>query len=127
MVKFVINASFSVSPDKIFSAWLSSEGHSKMTGGAATCSDKQGDKFMAWDGYISGYNKHLERNKRIIQCWRTADFKDSDNDSEITIELEPTTEGCMFTLTHQHIPDGQPDYEKGWEDHYIKPMRTYFN
>ena len=42
---------------QIYKAWLSTQGHTKMTGGS---SDKGGDKFTAWGGYIAGENLVLE-------------------------------------------------------------------
>ena len=124
--KFEIKRTFPVEPFKIYSAWLDSESHSQMTGGQATCSIKENGSFTAWDGYISGKNVKLMKDQRIIQTWRTSDFKDSDDDSEIEINLIAIDGGTQFTLNHSKIPDGQPDYEQGWEEHYFEPMNKYF-
>ncbi|MEQ8337263.1 MAG: SRPBCC domain-containing protein [Cyclobacteriaceae bacterium] len=117
---------FPVSPHILYAAWLNSKTHSEMTGGEAHCSDAEGEKFTAWDGYIEGTNISLNLPKEIIQKWRTADFKDSDPDSTIKIEFEETPNGCLMTLTHSEIPEGQPDYHQGWIDNYLEPMKDHF-
>jgi activator of HSP90 ATPase len=121
-----LKESFPVKPSVIYKAWLDSEKHSEMTGGAAECSDEIGQEFTAWDGYISGTNKVLVQNEKIVQNWRTTEFKDSDPDSELQIDLQETEEGCQLTLTHLNIPEGQSNYEQGWIDHYFTPMKAYF-
>lgn len=124
---FEIKQSFPVEPAVIYQAWLDSETHTNMTGGAATASDQWNEAFSAWDGYITGTNKVLEPNRKIVQSWRTTEFKETDADSELTIELAPTEGGCELTLTHKDIPADQPNYEQGWQDHYFGPMLAYFS
>ncbi|MDP2312844.1 MAG: SRPBCC domain-containing protein [Pseudomonadota bacterium] len=112
-----------VAPDAIFAAWLSSEGHSEMTGAAATV-DPDG-RFTAWDGYISGTTVSVEQT-RIVQRWRSTDFPEEAPDSRLEILLEATPEGTLVTFLHTEIPDGQgPNYDQGWEDFYFTPMRVW--
>lgn len=54
-----------------------------MTGGEAEISNKINEAFTAWDGYIEGTNVQLEPNKRIIQSWRTSEFDETDEDSQL--------------------------------------------
>jgi activator of HSP90 ATPase len=122
-----LKETFPVKPEVIYTAWLNSEEHSKMTGSKAVCSNKIGGLFTAWDGYINGKNIGLIPDKEIIQEWRTTEFRDEDSSSELTIHLEETPEGCELTLTHTDIPSGQSDYEKGWADFYFTPMKEYFS
>jgi len=124
--KFEIKRTFNVEPFVLYHAWLDSEIHSKMTGGQATCSTKENENFSVWDGYISGKNIKLIKDQQIVQTWRTSDFKEADNDSEIVINLKSTDAGTELALIHSKIPDGQPDYEQGWEEHYFSPMKEYF-
>lgn len=122
-----LKETFSVKPDVIYRAWLDSEQHTLMTGGVAVCTSDVNGEFTAWDGYISGYNKSLIENERIVQSWRTTEFEVTDNDSELVIELSETESGCELTLIHSAIPRGQSNYEQGWIDHYFIPMKEYFN
>lgn len=121
-----LSQEFPVSAQTLYSAWLDSESHSEMTGGEAHCSDVEGEPFTAWDGYIEGTNISLTPSKEIVQKWRSADFGPDDPDSTIKIQFKDTPRGCIMTLTHSEIPDGQPDYHQGWIDNYIEPMKAYF-
>jgi activator of HSP90 ATPase len=95
-------------------------------GREAICSDREGDKFSTWDGYITGTNVRLNKDKLIGQNWRTTEFANSEKDSELIIILNETTKGCELVLNHSNIPKLQPDYEHGWSDHYFTPMKEYF-
>ena len=59
---FEITEIFESPPAVIYRAWLDSEEHSKMVKGEANCSDKVGDSFSIWDGYITGTNIELIKN-----------------------------------------------------------------
>ncbi|MFN8259250.1 MAG: SRPBCC domain-containing protein [Bacteroidales bacterium] len=123
---FQITEIFPVKPSVIYHAWLNSVEHSEMIGAEAECTNYEGGKFTAWDGYITGKNIKLIENKEIVQNWRTSEFKSSDEDSELIIRLRETKEGCELTLIQNNIPKGQPDYKKGWVDNYFIPMKNYF-
>jgi len=97
-----------------------------MTGGKAKVSAKVGESFQAWDGYITGKNLILEPGKRIVQSWRTSEFKDSEEDSQIELSLEPVKEGTKLTLRHTNLPANGEQYEQGWVDNYFAPMKAYF-
>jgi len=125
-IDFKTSARFSVSPERIYSAWLDAKEHEAMTGGEASGTAEVGASFTAWGGYISGENLELVPESKIVQSWRTAEFADEDEDSQIEIALTPTDEGCELTLAHSNIPDNQPDYNQGWDDHYFTPMKAYF-
>jgi activator of HSP90 ATPase len=125
--EFTVSDVIPATPQQIYDAWLDSKGHANITGGApAKVSAKEGDKFTAWDGYISGKNVKLESGKRIVQTWRTTEFKKSDPDSQIEITLEPVTGGTQLTLHHTNVPDGQTEYESGWQENYFDTMKEFF-
>ena len=126
-LEFEVSVEISASPQEIFDAWLDSEGHSNMTGGAAEASPEVGAEFQAWDGYIQGRNLELEPGRRILQSWRTSNFEDSDPDSEIEILLEPTEAGTKVILRHTKLPPHGTQYQQGWIDHYFVPMKQYFS
>jgi len=116
------------SPEAIYKAWLSSEGHSDMTGGEAEVSDVVGAAYSAWDGYIEGRNVELLPFRRIVQTWRTTEFPEGHEDSTLTVELTPIATGARLTLTHRGVPDGQTSYEEsGWREFYFEPMQAYFS
>lgn len=124
---FTLTATLSATPQQVYEAWLDSRAHGAMTGGKAKMSARQGARFSAWDGYISGRNLRLEPGRRIVQSWRTTDFAESDPDSEIELRLAPVKGGMRLTLRHRNVPDGHTSYrDGGWRDFYFTPMRQYF-
>lgn len=126
MIEFTVSDSIPANAAEIYRAWISSDGHTSMTGGEAHCSDQVGGDFDAWDGYISGKNLELEQDRRIVQSWRTAQFGDSEPDSQIEVKLEPANGGTLVTLHHTNVPDDGDHYRGGWQDHYFDPMKEHF-
>lgn len=125
---FKVSAVIPATPAQIYKAWLSSAGHSAMTGNPAKATARLGGKFTAWDGYISGRTLELEPDHRIVQAWRTSEFANDAPDSRLEISLQATKSGTKVTLTHTEIPPGQAaSYKQGWEDFYFKPMKEYFS
>ena len=125
--EFTLTAEFNTSTDKIYKAFLSTQGHTLMTGSPAKVNGKTNGDFTAWDGYIWGTFLELEENKRITQAWRTGEFPEEAPDSRVEILLAETNGKTKLTLVHTNIPAGQEDsYKKGWEDFYFKPMREFF-
>ncbi len=116
-------------PDDICEGWMSSERHSAMTGADAHVDPTVGGAFDAWDGYITGRTLALEPGRRIVQSWRTSEFTDAHEDSQIEVLLEPVGEGTTgVTIRHTNVPDGQLGYEEGgWQESYFDPMREYFS
>jgi activator of HSP90 ATPase len=128
MESFTLSTMISATPEQIYTAWLSSEDHSQMTGGQAEVQGGVGGAFTAWDGYIRGKTLELKPHKRIVQAWRTSEFPEDSPDSRVEILLEGTAEGTKLTLVHTNIPDGQAEgYKEGWEDFYFTPMRAFFS
>lgn len=114
-------------PEEIYRAWLSTEGHTAMTGSPAKVDGRVDGEFTAWEGYIWGTFLELEENRRILQSWHTSEFPEGAEDSGVEVLLEAVDNGTKLTLIHTQIPEGQTEsYEKGWEDFYFKPMREYF-
>jgi activator of HSP90 ATPase len=125
---FVLSEVFRAKASDLYNAWLSSDGHSAMTGSPAKVDGRVGGKFAAWDGYIFGSTLELIPNHRIVQAWRTSEFADDAPDSHLEVLVEDVEGGAMLTLSHSNMPDDQVDsYRQGWEDFYFQPMRAYFS
>lgn len=122
-----ISTTFKISAEELFSAWLDTHKHSAMTGSLAKMSKKIGNKFEAWDGYITGENIDIEQNKRVVQSWRTSDFPPGNKNSRLEILFEEGKGKTKITLIHTDIPKGQgKNYKKGWKDFYFTPMKAFF-
>jgi len=126
-MKFTLKTKIKATSKEIYTTWLDSEGHSKMTGGKAVASNKVGGKFTAWNGYINGKNISLEPNYKIKQTWRSSQFKKSDEDSILELIFNETNGETEITLIHSNIPEDGEHYKKGWDEHYFQPMKTYFS
>lgn len=114
-------------PQQIYEAWLSSKGHTAMTGSRAVVDGAPGGSFTAWDGYISGVTIQAEPYRLIVQRWRTTEFPEGAEDSRLEIHLKGIDHHTLLTLIHTDIPDQQgASYERGWQDFYFEPMRDYF-
>lgn len=66
--EFTLTGTFHTGVEQIYKAWLSTQGHSLMTGSPAKIDGRAGGEFTAWDGYIWGTFLDLEENKRIVQA-----------------------------------------------------------
>lgn len=117
------------SAEKIYSDWLSDDGHSAMTGGDATGSHEIGFEYSAWDGYISGKNLALVPNQKISQTWRTVEFPEDAPDSILDIELNEVEPGkTKLTLKQKDLQIGDAKkYSDGWKMHYFEPMTAYYS
>lgn len=125
---FEVSDVLPATPRDIYEAWLSSDGHSAMTGAPAHVEAVVGGELDAWDGYIVGRTLELEPFGRIVQSWRTSEFADGDADSTIEVLLEPVPDGTRITIRHSGVPDGQTGYELGgWQESYFDPMKEYFS
>jgi len=126
--EFTLTVMINAKAGTIYKAWLSSEGHSAITGSPAKVEGVVGGNFVAWDGYIEGMFLELKENKRIVQAWRTTEFPAEAEDSIVEILLEEDHGKTKLTLKHSNIPAGQADsYKSGWDDFYFNPMKKYFH
>ena len=125
--EFSLSAELAGPPEVIYDNWMSSFGHTAMTGGIAHVDPTLGGKFDAWDGYINGQNLELEPGRRIVQSWRTRRFTPDDPDSTIEVLLKASANGTTLTLHHRNVPDEHTGYEKGgWQSSYFEPMKRRF-
>ena len=124
---FTLSIILNAPAKEIYNAWLSTEGHTAMTGSAAKVQKKAGGKFTAWDGYIFGKTLELQPTCKIVQAWRTTEFPEDAADSRVEVLLEENDGKTKLTLKHTDMPEDQVDsYKQGWEDFYFKPMKDYF-
>ena len=126
MKTIVQKVKFPTTAKKLYDILLDSKKHSAATGGKAVVGKKAGDRFTAWDGYISGKNLALVPGRVIVQAWRTSEFKKSDPDSVLTLTLEEAGGATTLTMVHAAVPDHKAsDFKTGWHTHYWKPILEY--
>ena len=89
-------------------------------------SRKEGGRFDAGDGYISGYNLELVPGKRIVQAWRASEWP-AGAYSVLRLELTPRGSGSRLIVDHLGIPGEFRDgVDQGWYEFYWEPMKRYF-
>ncbi len=118
--------SFDAPPHAVFEALMDSKKHAAFTGQAASISRKVGGKMTAGDGYIEGKNLRIEKDKVIVQTWRTTDFKEGDPDSQVMFHFSKKGEGTRLMFVHSKVPDRlAEEFRQGWIDFYWVPLKTY--
>ena len=117
----------SAHPTEVFNAILNPKTHSEFTGSKATGKEVVGAKFTAWDGYITGRNIEIEKNKRIVQEWITTDWPDKYPPSILEFNFELVDGNTELTIIHSNIPkDQEEELKQGWIDFYWNPLKNYF-
>ncbi len=117
--------SFNCSPDILYKIIMDSKLHSKITGGKASVSQKEGGKFSVYDGYATGKNIKLVENKIIVQSWRASNWQEN-HFSTITFEIKKIKGGTRLVFSQKNIPDEEVlSIKKGWIDFYWNPIKSY--
>ena len=120
------SVTFKASPEELFSIYTDSKKHSAATGAKATVSARVGAKFKAFDGMLQGQNLVVVPSRRIVQRWRSSQFKKSDLDSILILDFSPAPQGGRIDLVHVNVPDHDYDgVRKGWPSYYWKPWKNY--
>lgn len=90
----------------MYNAWLDSEQHAEMNGGDyAEARHEVGASFKAHGEYIWGRNVELFPNKKIVQSWRTNEFRESDPDSIIEVVFNEKNGKTKIIFTHKNAPE----------------------
>src|SRR5271154_3908073 len=101
---------------------MNSKKHSAATGGPAKIGAKVGQVFKAHDGYISGKNLALVKNRLVVQSWRGADWGKKTPDSTLVLSF---SDGRV-DLVHSNVPDAWASALKnGWHEYYWAPWKNY--
>lgn len=110
----------------LYDLYMNSKKHAIATGAPANISAKEGGKFSAHDGWITGENLKLVKDKLIMQSWKADDWSAKDGNSTFLIFLEPKSKDVVLHVIHANVPD--KDYEsisKGWYEYYWEPWKKY--
>jgi len=111
---------------QLYELYMDSKKDSVATGAPAKISAKEGEKYSVHNGYISGKNLQLIKNRLIVQIWRAQGWDKSDADSTFIIYLEPKGNDVVLYATHANVPDKHAaSITKGWHNHYWKPWKKY--
>ncbi len=119
--------SFSATPAKLYELFTDSAKHTAATGMPAKVSRKVGGKWSAFGGMILGKNLVLIPNRRIVQTWRSSEWKKADPDSILVVSFEKSASGgAQVQLAHVGIPEYDHDgVTQGWVKFYWEPWKAY--
>ena len=111
----------------LYKTYIDAKEHSKATGMPVTIQAKEGSKFKSDDGYITGKNFQLVKNKLIVQSWRASDWDKSDIDSTFILSFEQKGNDGIVHMVHANVPDQHfAGLKDGWNIYYWKPWKKYF-
>jgi uncharacterized protein YndB with AHSA1/START domain len=112
------------SPEEVFSAITNPLTIELWSGYPADMQLVEGTEFSIFEGDISGRNISFIENQQLVQEWY---FGDNEEQSVVTINLKPSSNGTHVELIHTNIPD--EDYEnmeEGWKTYYWGAIKKYF-
>jgi activator of HSP90 ATPase len=111
---------------ELYELYMDSKKHTIATGSPAELSPREGGSYSAHDGYITGKNLQLQKDRLIVQSWRASTWDNEDVDSTFIICLMTKENDVVLHAVHANVPD--KDYEslkKGWHQHYWEPWKKY--
>jgi activator of HSP90 ATPase len=113
-------------PKVLYNLYMDAKKHSMISGLPAKISAKAKGAFSVYGGYISGITHHLEKDKLIVQAWRTSAWDKLDADSTFIINLAKKGKDVVLTAIHANVPDAHAEsLSKGWHGHYWNPWKQH--
>jgi len=117
---------FDAPPHDVFEALMDSKKHAAFTGDKAKIDRRVGGIFSVFGGYATGKTLRLEKDKVIVQSWRSTEFAKDDPDSRVTFHLSKRGNGTRLIFVHSNVTDAQAaDIKQGWIDFYWTPLKEY--
>jgi len=125
---------FSVSPQRLYEALLSSKQFSdctkksfpNFTAKSANIDSMVGGTFSVFDGHIIGRILELVPNQRIVEAWRVVDWPEGVY-SIARFDLETQGSGTKLIFDHVGFPQGLKEHLAiGWTQHYWEALTKYF-
>jgi activator of HSP90 ATPase len=113
-------------PKDLYELYTDSEKHSIATGAPAKISTKEGSEYSAHNGYITGKNLQLIKDRLIVQSWRAQSWAADDVDSTFIIYLESQGRDTLLHAVHANLPDSAAvSIDSGWHKMYWEPWKLY--
>ncbi len=118
------NHFINASPEEVFTAITNPLTIELWSGYPADMQLEEGAEFSIFEGDICGKNISFVENQQLVQEWY---FGDNDEQSVVTINLKPSSNGTHVELIHTNIPDEDYDnMEEGWRTYYWGAIKKYF-
>ncbi len=115
-------------PKQLYDLYMDGEKHSIATGAPANITATEGSSYSAHNGYITGKNLQLIKDRLIVQTWRAQSWSSDDIDSTFIIYLEPQGADVLLHAVHANVPDNAMEsLNAGWHKMYWEPWKLYLN
>jgi len=117
---------FECSAKQLFSILTEAKIFSQITASEAVFDLCVHGEFSAFNGMISGTFLELEKDKRLTQMWRAANWQDGVH-SLVSFHLQESTEHkttLSFEQT-QYPTELEQHLVQGWQDRYWQPIKNY--
>jgi activator of HSP90 ATPase len=116
-------------PTDLYAMYLDSAAHAAFTaGGPATIAPVVGTEWSAFDGRIWGRVLALTPSRRIVQSWRSFEWKEPELDAVLILTFTATSAGTCVDLVQVGVPDRLYDtLVNGWPVRYWQPWRAYLH
>jgi activator of HSP90 ATPase len=112
-------------PHELYERLMDSKKHAKLTGDKTKMSRKVGGRFTAGDGWISGFNVELVKDKLIVQAWRG-----NDDDwpagyySAVRFRFTKVPGGTRLDFLYSGVPAvAYAGIRDGWREYYWEPLK----
>jgi len=87
---------------------------------------REGGRFSLFGRNVEGQFKQLEKDKKIVQTWRLADWPKG-HYSTLTLAFDQGTDSTVLRLSWDGVPVGQEDVTKrNFGDYYVRSIKTTF-
>lgn len=115
-------------PKQLYDLYMDEKKHSMATGAPANITATEGSSFSAHNGYITGKNFQLIKDRLIVQTWRAQSWSSDYIDSTFIIYLKPQSEDVLLHAVHANVPDNAMEsLNAGWHKMYWEPWKLYLN
>ncbi len=115
-------------PSAVYHAFVDARTHTAFTGAGASFERREGGRFSAADGYITGKFLRLQNSRRIVQEWKTAEWPVDAPPSLLELRFVPRENGTEVQMVQTQVPAAQAvQYKKGWTDKFWTPLKQYFH
>jgi activator of HSP90 ATPase len=114
-------------PAALYAMYLDPAIHAAFTGGgAAAIEPKPGTEWSAFDGRIHGRVLALTPGLRIVQSWRSFEWREDEPDSILVLGFAPAPNGARVDLVQVGVPERLSEtLMSGWPTRYWEPWRAY--
>ncbi len=110
----------------LYELYMDAKKHTASTGYPTRITEKEGTKFTASGGYITGKNLLLVKNKMILQTWRASEWEQEDPDSIFLLTFKQSGKDAILQMVHANLPDKHADsIKKGWTTYYWNPWKLF--